>query len=165
MKSSLVPPSHLALQSTIIAARDFYPVTEEGILHTAVLADFVRRLEEKESDLLDERQHQEEALRHLAEGHGDDVDRSALQIREEAVAHLNHVRQELPKVQMALTRARNDLKGPKRDARLAPFGKCLEKDCHDFIEKGRLDAVPTAPTCISHTRGCGCMNDGKSHRN
>ena len=69
---------------------------------------------------------------------------------------------ELAKATYAIRRIENDLRGPRRNRSLLPFGKCAKPDCDQWIEEGRLEALPDEPVCLSH---CGCVSGGKAHRN
>lgn len=155
----LAPPRGLAAPTSL------YPATKAGTLEKPVLLKFEHLLDYREKELIEEQTQLLKTLQLASEGHGDEADRSVFEIKDNAAAVLANISQELPKVQSVLRRVRNDLKGDKRSTSQVPFGKCLEKDCGTFIERERLDAIPIAPTCITHTRGCGCVGDKESHRN
>ncbi|MFH0806335.1 MAG: hypothetical protein V1885_01265 [Candidatus Brennerbacteria bacterium] len=165
MKQGLLVPSREPRIVLVPESFTFYPVTSAGFLEEDALRSFEAQLSQKEAELLEDMGHQEKALQSTMEGYGDEGDRSIAVIKDDAAAILASIKHELPKVSEALTKVRNDLKGPGRNHSRPPYGKCLEKDCSKFIERERLDATPIAPTCITHTNGCGCVGNERSRRN
>ena len=154
------------MPQTPTGASSFQPtlhsVTPITLMDEASLSNFVCALKERERELLDEKEGYEATLQELAEGYGDDAERNVAESKERAVLFYARIVRELPKVQTALFRATNDLKGVARNPRMVPYGICTEPECGNFIWRERLEALPHEPVCREH---CECVGNGKAHRN
>lgn len=135
------------------------------LMDEASLSDFMQMLRNRESELLEDKERHEATLREFAERYGDDMERNVAESKERIEFFCARVIRELPKVQTALLRAMNDLKGSNRNSKLVPFGKCVQPECGNDIERGRLEAVPYEPTCMAHMKECGCAGNGRLRRN
>jgi hypothetical protein len=136
---------------------------ENGVLERGVLEKFLKSLREKADEhssfIQGFKSEQEEGLgfpeigdEGMRDG-GSNDDRRVL---------VKASKNELAKAMQAIRRIENDLLGPKRSTYLVPFGKCLKPNCGRWIEPERLETIPDEPVCLGH---CGCVGDGKSHRN
>ncbi|MFH1162065.1 MAG: hypothetical protein V1696_02205 [Candidatus Jorgensenbacteria bacterium] len=136
-------------------------------LHKSLLGHFEDVLAEMKQDLI-ERQRSASAQLSASSDAAERVGDGELfhvPARDEVLAELRIVGSELPKVQLALRRVLNDLKGVARDRKFPPFGRCLEPKCSNWIVPERLDAVPHTPTC-ERCSGCSCVSKTRGpHRN
>lgn len=135
--------------------------TELGILTEEVLQKYLRTLKEKaeeHSSFIQEfRKDQELEFPEIKDGGMRDGGRMDDSFR---VAQASE--HELAKATYAIRRIENDLRGQRRNRSLLPFGKCAKPGCDQWIEEGRLEALPDEPVCLAH---CGCVSNGKTHRN
>lgn len=161
MRQEMLVPTFQAPASASNPESVFKPIV---LMDETSLSNFAQMLKDRESELLEDKDRHEATLRELAEGYGDDIERNVAESKDRAEFFRARVIRELPKVQTALLRVMNDLKGSARNPKLVPFGKCQQPECGNDIERGRLEAVPYEPTCMAH-KECGCAGDGKPHRN
>lgn len=137
--------------------------TEHGILAKEVLQKYLRTLKEKAEEhssfIQDFRKGQEEKLEFLEIKDGGMRDGGRTDDRFLIAQASEH---ELAKATYAIRRIENDLHGLRRNRSLLPFGKCAKPGCDQWIEEGRLEALPDEPVCLAH---CGCVSGGKTHRN
>jgi len=133
---------------------EYYP-TEGNVLAADILRKFQQQLIEHGNDRAEDVRRTQEVFA-ISPDNGDDADRNTYTSKEEAalLIDIQDPTGEIPKINAMLARIENDLKGSKRNKDLIPFGKCLAKGCGNWIEAGRLDAVPYGPTCVAHTNGC-----------